>query len=113
MTLKNIIIAICSALFFMIAADKFLGFLEPPCSLEESIPSTVWSILGILQLAAGILIWLPKYRKAVVGFFFLFMAGFTIYHLTQNTYDIGGAVSMAVMLGLLYWNPSFLDWPKK
>lgn len=108
MNLKIIITAICSLLFFMIGADKFLSFLEPPCSLETSIPPTVWQILGVLQLASGALIWLPKFRKHITGFFTVFMVVFTVVHLSQGTRDIGGAASMAVLLGLLAWNPSFL-----
>lgn len=92
----------------MVGADKFMAFLEPPCSLEESISPIVWSVLGVLQLAAGILIWIPKFKKYVTGFFMIFMIIFTIVHLTQNTYDIGGSAFMAVLLGLLFWNPSFL-----
>lgn len=100
--------AICSILFFMVGADKFLSFLEPPCSLEESIPAIVWSIFGVIQIAAGILIWFPKYRRTIAGFFFLFMIVFTVVHLIAGTYDVGGAVFMAVLLGALAWNPKFL-----
>jgi len=108
MNITNIIVTICSLLFFMIGADKFFLFLEPPCSLMDSIPSTVWKLLGVLQLAAGVLIWLPKFRRYVAGFFFIFMLVFTIIHLFAETYDIGGSVFIAVLLGLLLWNPSFL-----
>jgi hypothetical protein len=31
----------------------------------------------------------------------------------EQTYDIGGAISMAIMLGVLVWNPSFLSGKKK
>jgi len=92
----------------MIGADKFLGFLEPPCSMMDSIPTLVWQILGILQIAAGILIWLPKYRKHVAGFFAVFMLVFTVIHVANNTSDIGGSLFMAIMLGIIIWNPSFL-----
>jgi len=109
MNLNNIITGICSLMFFMIGADKFLNFLEPPCSLMSNIPSSVWSIFGIMQLAAGVLIWLPKFRKPVALFFMLFMTVFTVYHLTQSTYDIGGSSFMAVLLGLLVWNPKFIQ----
>ncbi len=109
MNITNIIVAICSLLFFMIGADKFLLFLEPPCSLTSSIPLIVWKIIGVLQLAAGILIWLPKYRKHVAGFFAVFMLVFTMIHLMEQTYDIGGSAFMAVLLGLLVWNPGFLS----
>ena len=108
MNITNIIVAICSLLFFMVGTDKFFAFLEPPCSLMENISTTVWKALGILQIAGGILIWVPKFRKIVVSFFFGFMLVFTIIHLIQGTYDIGGSVFMAVLLGLLVWNPSFL-----
>ena len=74
----------------------------------ESIPTIVWKLLGSIQLVAGVLIWLTKFRKFIVGFFFVFMLTFTIIHLTQNTYDVGGSVFMAFLLGLLVWNPSFL-----
>lgn len=112
MNLTKIVTAISSLLFLMIGADKFLSFLEPPCSLMGNIPPTAWKSLGALQLVAGILIWLPKFRKPIAGFFFLFMIGFTIVHLINNTYDIGGSVFMAVLLGLLVWNPSFMNGKK-
>lgn len=108
MNIRNAIIGICSLLFFMIGADKFLMFLEPPCSIMNSVPPTLWKILGVLQLSGGILIWLPKFRKYVASFFIAFMLFFTIFHLKENTYDVGGAVSMAALLGLLVWDPSFL-----
>ncbi len=108
MNLTTIITAFCSFSFLMIGADKFLSFLEPPCSLEASISPIVWQVLGVLQIAAGVLIWLPKFRKHIAGFFTVFMVVFSIVHLTQNTSDIGGAAFMAVLLGLLAWNPSFL-----
>lgn len=108
MNITNVITAICSLLFIMIGADKFLSFMEPPCSLMNNIPPTIWKLLGVLQLAAGILIWLPKLRKYVSGFFAVFMLVFIIIHLMENTYDIGGAAFMAVLLGLLAWDPDFL-----
>jgi len=107
--LNKILTIVCSLLFLMIGADKFLSFLEPPCSLEHNIAPVIWKAFGILQLAAGLLIWIPRYKKFVVGFFLVFMSVFTIYHLSQSTYDIGGSASMAVMLGLLYWNPPFIQ----
>lgn len=108
MNLTTIITAICSLMFLMIGADKFLSFLEPPCSLEANISPIIWQVLGVLQLAAGILIWQPKFRKHIAGFFAVFMLVFSSIHLSQQTYDIGGAAFMAVLLGLLAWNPSFL-----
>jgi len=68
----------------------------------------VWKALGVLQLLAGILIWMPKYRKYVTGFFTIFMLVFTVVHLVNNTTDVGGAAFMAVLLGVLYWNPKFI-----
>lgn len=107
MNLGNLITAICSFLFFTVGADKFLSFIEPPCSLETSIAPIIWKMFGVLQITGSILIWHPKLRKFVAGFFFIFMSVFTIYHLVKDTYDIGGSASMAFMLGLLIWNPSF------
>ena len=109
MNLQKIIIAICSLLFLMIGIDKFFLFMEPPCTMMDKVPSSIWKFLGLLQLAAGILIWLPKFRKYVAGFFVVFMLFFTIIHLINNTYDVGGALFMAVLLGLLFWNPDFLN----
>jgi len=107
MNISSIVTGICSLLFFMIGADKFLNFLEPQCSFMDTIHPTVWSILGVLQIAGGILIWIPKFRKYVAGFFFLFMTFFIVYHLMHNTNDIGGAVTMAILLGIISWDPSF------
>lgn len=91
----------------MIGADKFLFFLDPPCTLTDTISPAIWKVFGVLQLAAGLLIWIPKYRKYVSGFFLIFMLCFTIYHLSQQTYDIGGSTFMAVLLALLVWDPTF------
>jgi len=113
MNITNIITAICSLLFLTIGADKFLPYLEPPCSLMTSIPPAIWKTFGVMQLIAGILIWLPKYRKYVAGFFAVFMLVFTIAHLINNTYDIGGSAFMAVLLALLVWNPPFLSGKNK
>jgi len=109
MNLQKIIIAVCSVLFLSIGADKFLNFLEPPCSMMNNISPIVWKIFGVMQLSAGILIWLPKFRKYVAVFFAAFMIVFTIIHLANSTYDIGGSAFLAVILGLLAWNPSFLS----
>lgn len=108
MNIRNVLIGLASVMFFMIGTDKFLSFLDPPCSLENSIPTLVWQFLGLLQLAAGVLIWLPKYRKYVLGFFAVFMLVFTLVHVTQGTTDVGGSIFMAILLGVLIWNPSFL-----
>jgi len=113
MNIKNIITGVCSILFLMIGADKFLNFLEPPCSMMNSISSIVWQFLGVLQIAAGILIWLPKFKKSIAIFFTIFMLVFTIVHLINGTYDIGGSMSMAVLLGILAWDPAFIRGKKK
>ena len=108
MKISNLLIATCSILFLMIGVDKFLPFMEPSCSLMNDIPVGIWKGLGVVEIIAGILIWLPKYRKFISGFFLAFMLFFIIYHLVENTYDIGGAVFMAVLLGFLVWDPKFL-----
>ncbi len=95
-------------LFLSIGADKFLNFLEPPCSMMDHISPFIWMLFGVTQIIAGILIWFPKFKKPVATFFTVFMLTFSIVHLINNTYDIGGSVFMAVLLGLLAWNPTFL-----
>ncbi len=113
MNLTKIVTAICSLLFLMIGTDKFLNFLEPPCSMMDSISSTIWNVFGVMQLAAGVLIWLPKWRRPLAGFFTVFMLVFTIVHLVNGTNDFGGAASMAVLLALLAWNPDFMNGKKQ
>ena len=108
MSVYKIIVAICSLMFIMIGLDKFMGFLEPPCSLEAEIPGVIWQMLGVIQFASALLIWSSKYRKYIVGFFSVFMFIFALVHLSQGTYDIGGAVFMGLLLLLLVWNPKFL-----
>jgi len=109
----NFVVGICSILFLSVGADKFLHLVEPPCSLEGNINSTIWKVFGVLQIAAGILIWFPKFRKSVSIFFFAFMLTFSVYHLIENTYDIGGSLFMAALLGIIIWNPNFLNVSKK
>lgn len=109
MNLSKILIALCSLLFLTIGPDKFFPYLEPPCSLMDRINPMAWKFIGVLQIAAGILIWLPKFRNYVVGFFFVFMIIFTVIHFSQNTSDFGGSLFMGVLLGMLVWNPSFIN----
>lgn len=108
MLFSKILTAICSFFFFMLAADKFLNFLDPPCSLMNQVPAALWTTLGILYPIAGVLIWFPKFRRPVAGIFMVLMIGFSLYHLSQSTYDIGGSSFFAILLALLVWNPSFL-----
>ncbi len=112
MTIAKIITAICSFMFFMIGVDKFLGFLEPPCSLENYINPVIWKTLGVAQVAAGFLIWMPQCKKYIVGFFAVFMFIFTFIHITQGTYDLGGSAFMGILLAVLGWNPSFINGKK-
>jgi len=108
MKISTILVALASLMFFMIGADKFLNFLEPPCSMMDRIPSAIWMLLGAMQIAAGILIWFPKIRRPLCIFFALFMLTFTIVHLVNGQSDIGGSAFMAVHLGLIAWNPRFI-----
>ena len=79
----------------------------------RSLANVFWNgLMILLQIAAGILIWLPQFRKFVVGFFFVFMLSFSIVHLANKTDDIGGSMFMAILLGLLVWNPSFISGKK-
>lgn len=109
MNIFKILTALASLMFIMIGLDKFLSFLTPPCSLEEEISVLVWRALGVVQLCAGVFIWLPRYTKGVAVFFAIFMSIFTIVHLVQGTYDIGGSAFMAVLLAIVAWNPPILS----
>jgi len=73
-----------------------------------NVSTTVWYLLGVMQFAAGILIWRPKYRRFVAGFFVVFMLVFTFIHISNNTSDYGGALFMAGLLALLAWDPRFI-----
>lgn len=108
MNLSNIIAVVCCILLIPIGLDKFLNFLEPPCSIMGSIPTTIWKGLGVIQIAGGILILIPKLRRPVASFFFCFMLFFTVFHIINSTYDIGGSAFMAGLLAVLVWNPGFL-----
>ncbi len=103
MTFDKIITAVFSLLMFMIGVDKFMAFLTP-CNIMASIPTTLWHIIGVLQIAAAFLIWLPRFRKIVAGFFLCLMIYFIVRHLMEGTYDIGGAVFLGLICGLLLRN---------
>lgn len=113
MNLSNILAGIFSAMLLLVGVDKFLNFMEPPCSLMDTINPTMWKVLGVIQIAGAILTWLPKYRKTVATFFLGFMSFFTVYHLINGTYDIGGSVFMMVLSGLIAYDPEFLRGKKR
>lgn len=108
MNLEKIIVGIVSLLLLMIGIDKFLGFLEPPCTLMEDIPSGIWMAIGVVQVLAAILIWQPKFRRTIAGVFVALMIFFIVKHLMSNTTDIGGAAFMGILCALLLWSPGFL-----
>jgi len=107
MNLNRIITGLVSVLLLMIGLDKFFPFLEP-CTLLADIPPSIWNVLGVIQLVSAILIWKPQFKKPIAGFLIAFMLFFIIKHLIGGTYDIGGAVFMAALCGLLLWNPGFM-----
>jgi len=108
MNISNIITGVCSLLFLSIGADKFLNFLEPPCSLMNEVSPIIWKGLGVIQILAGIFIWSTKFKKYIVGFFAVFMYVFVLVHVSQGTSDIKGALIMGILLSILVWNPSFI-----
>lgn len=113
MILRILITAICSLMFLMIGVDKFFPYLEPPCSLANTINPILWKVFGVLQLAAGIFIWKANLRRPIASFFCIFMLVFTLVHLLNGTNDVGGALLMAALLGLLVWNPTLIRNKKK
>ncbi len=108
MIFRYILIGISSLMFLPVGFDKFLNFIEPPCTLMTEIPVVVWKFIGVLQIAAAVLLWFPTLSKYVAGFFLVFMLVITAVHLSQGTTDIAGSVFMAFLMALLVWNPSFL-----
>ncbi len=108
MNLEKIVVGIVSLLLLMIGVDKFLGFLEPPCTVMEDIPVGIWKAIGVVQVIAAFLIWQPKFRRSIAGIFLALMIFFIVKHLMSDTTDIGGAVFMGVLCALLLWSPSFL-----
>jgi len=109
----KLIVGFCSISFIMIGADKFFHFIQPPCSLEESIPAMLWMTIGGLQFISGILIWSSRFRKPLVGFWMVFMLVITVVHLALGQSDVGGAVFLAILMALLVWNPSLLRLKKQ
>ena len=47
----------------MVGFDKFFAFIDPQCSLKDNIPTSLWKLLGGLQIAAGILIFEAKRQR--------------------------------------------------
>jgi len=109
----TILKVITSLMFFVLAADKFLHFLKPPCSLEETFSQNVWMMIGYVYIAAASLLWHKKIGKRVAIIFAVVMIAFSIWHLVNDTYDIGGALFMALLLGLIAWKPEFLTRQKQ
>ena len=104
-SLSKLITAICSVLLLLIGIDKLYKFMEPECSMMENIDPTLWKTLGLIQILGGILICLPKWRRPVATLFIVLMLFFTFYHLSNQTYDVGGSIFMIFMLGYLIWKP--------
>lgn len=82
--------------------------MESSCSMMNRVSPTLWKELGTLQIVGGILIWMPRFRKYVAVILIIIKLFFTIFHLANNTYDVGGSLFMAALLGLLIWNPGFM-----
>jgi len=103
MKLNLIVLAGFSLIMFMIGLDKFFNFLEP-CSLLEEVPDTLWKVIGALQLVSAVLILSPKFRKTIAGLFFGLMIYFIYKHLSIGTFDIGGAIFMAIICLIIFFD---------
>ncbi len=107
----RIITSLISISFIIIGADKFLHFIEPPCSLMSAIHPIIWKSIGIVQIIAGVLIWAPKYERFIVGFFCVFKGVFSLVHLSLGTYDVAGSLFLFALLAVLIWKPEVLKKP--
>lgn len=99
--IMKVVLGTCSLFFFMIGFDKIFGYLQPPCSLQHLIPTAILTVLGLLQVISGILLWFPAYRKHIAGFWAVSMVVFSVVHIGQSTYDIGGSAFMAFLLVII------------
>lgn len=104
MYINQIITGLFSIMLLMIGLDKFLVFLEQ-CSLFSSINPTTLKVIGITQILMGISVWNVKWRSSVAWLILGLMVYFIIRHIVEGTYDIGGAVFMALISILIIWDP--------
>jgi len=95
--LKRYIIYFIALNLIILGLDKFLKLMPVACTLMTDASDTILYIIGGLEIVLGILLFLGKFTKGILIAVVLLMLWAIGMHLINETYDIGGAVFLAVV----------------
>lgn len=81
----------------ILGVDKFFQFIPLSCTLMIDASKSLMYGLGVIEVGLGILLLLGKFTKFILIGVCLLMVWAIVMHLVSETYDIGGAVFLAIL----------------
>lgn len=81
----------------ILGIDKFIGFIPESCSLMGVGSSLMWKLTGVIEILLGVLLFLGRYTNFILGFIIGLMLWAILMHIVNGTYDIGGAIFLAIL----------------
>jgi len=95
--LKKYLIYFIALNLIVLGFDKFFTFIPETCSLMTDLSKPFSYTIGIIEIMLGVLLFLGRFTKAILIFVILLMVWAIAMHLKAQTYDIGGAIFIAVL----------------
>ena len=106
---KKYLIYFISINLFILGLDKFLKLMPLSCTLLTDASESLMYGLGVIEILLAVLLFLGKFTKTILVVVVLFMVWAIVMHLMADTYDIGGAVFLAVLSTVLLVLPKSIN----
>lgn len=81
----------------ILGVDKFFLFIPLSCTLLVDASKSMMYGLGVVEIGLAILLLLGKFTKSILIGVCLLMVWAIAMHFISGTYDIGGAVFLAIL----------------
>lgn len=94
--IKKYLIYFIAINLFILGLDKFLKLMPLSCTLLTDTSNSIMYGLGVVEVVLAVLLFAGKFTKTILIAVVLLMVWAIVMHLMADTYDIGGAVFLAV-----------------
>jgi len=96
--IKKYIIYFIALNLLVLGMDKFFLFIPDSCTLLVDAPKSMLYTLGVIEVVLGILLCLGKYTRTILVAILVLMISAIVMHMVNDTYDIGGAVFLILLV---------------
>lgn len=84
-------------MLILLGLDKFFAFIPESCSLLIDIDYNIKITIGIVEIILGLCLFTRKFTRSILIFVVILMLLAVYSHIQSNTYDIGGALFLAII----------------